>query len=476
MRIAALIFGLLAGLAGVTVAAFGILDAGLVAALDMGPLSPFLARFAIATVPALSLLGAGLALAHPRMGGLVLVLSALGWLGMALASRHGALLFAALPLIFALAAALTSFFARRDFASDRYRDRSEPGFEDLSVSEPRAPAVGRYWGDDDPAPEPEPVPEPEPEPQPRRPRSLLSRREPDFAPTPRQREFEEPALPEYEDDVPDEPPPASRDDPDSDYARPARYKVPSRHEYAADPEYPPAPPEFAPLPAYSYPDDDERDERPRSRAGMRRMIGLINLALFLIIFVAIALFVYLDYRRGAHSLLFGAHRDQVASTAVPVTPKPTRKPAPPAATPASRPAPIAPTPMRYASPQAYCEAVKTVDTFDPRYDGPKLPAPVIDALHVPNSIAPAQVHMRCLNGALLACVANDTHKCDITPTVDQMIAFCRTNPDRTGQTAPNGTWACNGTTPVIPAGQSWPVDARGFYPQAWTVVTAATPR
>jgi hypothetical protein len=53
-----------------------------------------------------------------------------------------------------------------------------------------------------------------------------------------------------------------------------------------------------------------------------------------------------------------------------------------------------------------------------------------------------------------------------------MMEFCTRNPGARNLQAPNGSWSCEGTRPVIPPDQNWPVDSRGFLPQAWVRVPA----
>jgi len=70
---------------------------------------------------------------------------------------------------------------------------------------------------------------------------------------------------------------------------------------------------------------------------------------------------------------------------------------------------------------------------------------------------------------VLAC-ASPGAACAPTPTVEVMLSYCAAHPDTQNIAAPNGTWSCEGTRPVIPRDQKWPVDARGFYPGAWRQV------
>ena len=52
-----------------------------------------------------------------------------------------------------------------------------------------------------------------------------------------------------------------------------------------------------------------------------------------------------------------------------------------------------------------------------------------------------------------------------------MRQYCAQNPNAQNLLAPNGTWWCNDTTPEVPPGSSWPLDARGFLPGAWVEIS-----
>lgn len=124
----------------------------------------------------------------------------------------------------------------------------------------------------------------------------------------------------------------------------------------------------------------------------------------------------------------------------------------------------------FSDPFAYCGAVKTIDYVDNRYVGPRFTAAIADALRVPLESAPDRVSWRCVEGVVYACASFDWPVCSMTPTAKEMLDYCQRNPGVTRLLAPNGTWACEGNKPRIPDGASWPVDARGFFPNAWIPV------
>jgi hypothetical protein len=131
---------------------------------------------------------------------------------------------------------------------------------------------------------------------------------------------------------------------------------------------------------------------------------------------------------------------------------------------------IAPAAGGYADPFAYCGAVQTVDYVDNRYTGPRFTAEIAEALRVPMGSAPDRVSWRCVEGIVYACASFDWPVCAMTPTAQEMVEYCLRNPGVTRLLAPNGTWSCEGNKPRLPDGASWPVDARGFFPNAWIPV------
>jgi hypothetical protein len=256
------------------------------------------------------------------------------------------------------------------------------------------------------------------------------------------------------------------------------------------------------------------------------------MGLFLIVVGGILTALYVDYESGSHSLLLGGqdkqsspppspapdqppvnqsaaqHAAPVGGNPIQLTPSPATtlqwsaatpdspvpvpalpgaaagamEAAPPPAVVATPPAMPGPDPAPqaaagvpaaepdFADPFAYCAAVGTVDAPDQRFTGPAVPPAIAAALQVPAATDSSQVRWRCVDRSVLACKADHAAACDPTPTVDAMIAYCAQHPDAQDIPAPNGYWACNGTRPVIPRDQKWPVDARGFYPGAWVRV------
>jgi hypothetical protein len=615
LRIAALIFGLLASVMGGAVIFYGNLVARLATEPNLSGFPAETPLFALYGIIALGFVGAILALFLPRTGGILLLLSAIAWLAAAFLAGHGAVLFAAAPFTFAGAAALNALFARRPAASREIAPREPgpvPAWDDEETG-PAYPPQRRLAGRAEPAftargGSPRAAPQPEPEEEP----------DADYIDADEIIEegdsIEEPvANLDYEDgedeivegeaadfdEAPGESAPEAAFDPDleaepdADYeprpAGPRGARRPVRGEGASPPDWELPDPNLSPAPrrvrdryvpesqpgrptrrqaapppspafdedAFEIEDEDVEPEPARDGRGNRNRRGrddedfgpyappsrrrrgnpasgllrLLVLLLFILVVAGIAAAVYFDYERGPDSLLFGNHGEtrpaaSGAAASRPATPtpptptpapaaparpapgsmaaapaKPAEVPAPataaPAAPAAPAPAPAAPAadatppPSRaavqsaaaaaaaaasaapgYTDPFAYCDAIGTADVPDSQYKGPAVPASVAAALGVSDPQAMQEVHWRCANQTVMACNANHTAACDLTPTVDYMIGYCAAHPDTKDIPAPNGSWSCTGKRPEIPRDQKWPVDARGFYPNAWVTVPA----
>ena len=87
MRIAALAFGILAGLVASLILALGGLDAAALTGVDPRQLSLF--RFGLFIIANFGVFGAGLVLAAPLAGAILLVTGAIAWIAAAFALHHG---------------------------------------------------------------------------------------------------------------------------------------------------------------------------------------------------------------------------------------------------------------------------------------------------------------------------------------------------------------------------------------------------
>jgi hypothetical protein len=140
--------------------------------------------------------------------------------------------------------------------------------------------------------------------------------------------------------------------------------------------------------------------------------------------------------------------------------------------------------INYDDPFAYCAAIGTVDSPDPRYSGPDMPNSIIEAMIAKGIVAtdvPPEFQKnavwRCMNGQVWVCHfgANlpclekaDTSK---VPTIE-MEDYCKANPSVdsipaavTGR-ATVYEWKCNsGQTEV--ARQVFHVDPQGYLADFW---------
>jgi hypothetical protein len=233
--------------------------------------------------------------------------------------------------------------------------------------------------------------------------------------------------------------------------------------------------------------------RPEGPPPATSGLVLANALMLLLLTIGVAVLLYADFRNGSladafSTLPFASSRSASAAPALAAeTPSPDGSTLTASVTtPAiaenqgadaevritSQPLDIASLdPDHWSDPFAYCKAVGTVDYPDQRYSGPHLTEAIAAALRVPVTSSPDRVKWRCDGGALLGCTSFRGSSCALTPSVTEMLEYCAQNPNAQGLLAPNGSWSCNETEPEIPAGQSWPVDSRGFLPGAWVEIS-----
>ncbi len=173
MRVAALAFGVFAGLVASLILALGGLDVPPDIAADESRQAQAI-RFGLFVIGNLGVFGAALALAAPLAGGILFLLAALLWVVAALLLHHSTDLALLTPPVLLLLAAIPAFVAhfRRPDAHDE-EDLELDRLPPLRPARPvrRAPLVLETSDDDDDdeAPEvgmPAYFPEPEPEPRP----------------------------------------------------------------------------------------------------------------------------------------------------------------------------------------------------------------------------------------------------------------------------------------------------------------------
>jgi hypothetical protein len=223
-------------------------------------------------------------------------------------------------------------------------------------------------------------------------------------------------------------------------------------------------------------------ETPRRGNGMVAAVAAVAAVLGIGVLLAGG---YLLYRDGMLDNLIGATRAPAVATAGETPAEATRPEltlpktaeaasATPAASPSSAAEPsrvaASPQPESYDDPFKYCRAVDTIDYVDRRYGGPAFTEAIASALDIPPDSARDRVRWRCYEGSVLACSSYVGPVCDMAPTVGEMQAFCKSNPDVAQLTAPSGTWSCVAGTPNLPPDAKWPIDERGFLPDSWVVV------
>ena len=146
MRIAALAFGILAGLVASLILALGGLDAAALTGVDPRQLSLF--RFGLFIIANFGVFGAGLVLAAPLAGAILLVVGAIAWVVAALVLHHGPdYVMLTPPGLLLLAAALAVVaFVRRPAQPDE--DEEEFGRAQAAATQRAAMADAPDEGDD----------------------------------------------------------------------------------------------------------------------------------------------------------------------------------------------------------------------------------------------------------------------------------------------------------------------------------------
>lgn len=506
VRIAALILGMIAGL-------FALLAPS---ALRIDLMSPFLDFWTTTsnerllgttiwyTIAGAALLGGLLATVTPGFAALLLLGAAVGWLGVAVSVPQ---LFTYHLLAPAAAAALGALFAFLAGELQVRRRRLARRSRKLAVEAPETETENEFEREAALRMDPLLMPRQDPPPPPKRPIPLTLS---DVTVT--SRPANDP--PRWQDL--DAPQPPRRRDPDiwAEARREHEPPVPEAPVLHSEPETLQATRrQETELRTELRPDPPVRRAAARADARPRRGGGLIAAmaaVVSVLLLVLLAAGGYLLYRDGTFAALLspaagptaiaaGEAPPVTASTPAPAPAK-VELPAVPADTPAIAAAtaptpsgapaaqitpsvePTAPAtstplsvaaataPESYNSPFEYCRAVGTIDYVDHRYTGPAVTEAMTRRLLIPASSARDRVRWRCFDGAVLACTSYIGPICDMAPTVLEMREFCERNPNVEQLLAPSGPWSCADGKPQLPAGASWPVDARGFLPQGWVTV------
>lgn len=144
LRIAALAFGVVAGLVASLILALGGLDAAAFAGVDPRQLS--LIRFGLFIIANFGVLGAGVVLAAPLAGTILFILGAIAWIAAALVLRHGPDYVMLVPpglLLVSAAFGLVAFLRRPPRAYDDYED------DDRAIATQRAAMADADGEEDD---------------------------------------------------------------------------------------------------------------------------------------------------------------------------------------------------------------------------------------------------------------------------------------------------------------------------------------
>lgn len=555
VRIAALFFGIAAGAVGLWMGLFAPAAAGLDLA-TMGTLPRLGLLIALFIVPMTSIAGAILVLTRLRLGAIVMLSGAVGWLLLGLATGNhvtpligGAILLSVIGAVVAFIADSGVLSATPPDPSVALRPRRA-----AAAAVARAPAMRA----EEPATDDDEYFEPEPEPEP----------EPEYRVPTRRREQARPAVRQNPSRAAPPVRVGGRTEPVVDFVEDHSIG------FRLDPTDPYGRPIGA-APVGAVRANRYARQEPEGAIG-RKLASLLQTA-FAVVFVAGLIgMLALDYARGPNSLLFAGYHDGGATTAVLPASTPASAPAPqgmgvPAAAPTSptpelpaaetaplpnlpqtgvtetavprlppappglpllpmgaetpvvgaaptlrqieigapqgQPLSVAPAnsasgesrssdipyPMplperlmrRTASSQAipatnsvtasgsdpfsYCARVGTDHRPDPNAVQNGLPMALVQNLRQVRGAMAAPAKWRCAEGKVMVCIDLGNANCSVTPDAQAMLGFCRANPNTQNIAAPAGSWSCDGTRPVIPPGQVWPVDAFGFYPGAWAI-------
>jgi hypothetical protein len=134
---------------------------------------------------------------------------------------------------------------------------------------------------------------------------------------------------------------------------------------------------------------------------------------------------------------------------------------------------FAPPPL-YATPFDYCGIVANSDEPPSTGLGEGIPAEVIDGVRKVTKMPDADVRWRCMGGEVWICAQPPGGTaCSRIPPVAERTAYCTAHPDAQGIEASAGIWRCEGTVPTVPADFDEKADPRGFNRLAWLALTKA---
>ena len=142
MKIAALILGILSGLAGLSLAGTGDFLIGLMSLGGLPPDQVNMAKAFLWGIPLVTLGGAGLAMAQPKMGGGLMALGAVAWVGLGQLFHSPINFLNGAPLALAAVGALLAFGVPEDEGGETTvaPAMTAPQEPLLPTAEPRRPA------------------------------------------------------------------------------------------------------------------------------------------------------------------------------------------------------------------------------------------------------------------------------------------------------------------------------------------------
>jgi hypothetical protein len=142
--------------------------------------------------------------------------------------------------------------------------------------------------------------------------------------------------------------------------------------------------------------------------------------------------------------------------------------------PAEATAPALAIPAAYPTPFDYCADQPDIDDPDRSMIAEGLPLPLIEGVREVTNIADAEVLWRCMGEVVWVCAQPpEGVACDKVPTTAERRAYCAQNPGASDIVAAAGTWHCEGTTPVVPGGDQRTTDPRGYDRLAWLGLSKA---
>ena len=125
----------------------------------------------------------------------------------------------------------------------------------------------------------------------------------------------------------------------------------------------------------------------------------------------------------------------------------------------------------YETPFDYCADVREADMPKQELIGNGLPQELMAGVRQVTNMPDAEIFWRCMSSAVWVCAqpANGV-ECRPVPTRAERSAFCQANPGTRNIISAGGVWHCDGMFPLVTPEQQ-ATDARGFDRRAWLALT-----